>query len=162
MPRRYEDMNEPNPKVLRARDEICDGCMMCVLMCSIRKTGIANPLLARLSVALSEGDTAHKVRVCRHCVDIPCREACPVPDAMCVDEGTGAVLVDDALCTGCLACVDACPYEAIRVGPNGEILKCDLCGGDPTCVRYCPPRPEGSLPLVEQPGERCLRYAVQE
>ena len=152
-------MSERRCEVLRANDEICDGCMMCVLMCSIKKAGIANPRLARLSVAFSEDDTPHRVTVCRHCEDAPCQAACPVPDAMRLDERTGVVLVDNTLCTCCLECVEACPFESIRVGPDGEILKCDLCGGDPVCVRYCPPRPEGSLPRLDQPGERCLRYA---
>ena len=54
------------------------------------------------------------------------------------------------------------PVDQYQILANGETRKFDLFGGDPTCVRYCPPRPEGSLPLLEQPGERCLRYAVQE
>ena len=39
---------------------------------------------------------------------------------------------------GCRACVAACPFGAIRYWPeDNKILKCDLCGGDPACVRYC-------------------------
>jgi Fe-S-cluster-containing hydrogenase component 2 len=51
-------------------------------------------------------------------------------------------ILDADKCTACRACVDACPFGAIFVGPKGEILKCDLCGGNPLCVKYCYPRPE--------------------
>ena len=35
----------------------------------------------------------------------------------------------------------ACPFGAILVDPKtGDVVKCDLCGGDPTCVKVCPTR----------------------
>ena len=39
-------------------------------------------------------------------------------------------------CTQCGECYKACPTGAMRV-INGRPFKCDLCGGDPLCVRYC-------------------------
>ena len=30
----------------------------------------------------------------------------------------------------------------VYVAPSGELLKCDLCGGDPVCVKACATRPE--------------------
>ena len=51
----------------------------------------------------------------------------------------GALEVDAARCIGCLSCVFACPFGATFVDPaSGEVLKCDLCEGDPTCVKVCP------------------------
>mgnify|MGYP003332077943 CR=1 FL=1 len=50
----------------------------------------------------------------------------------------GVVVVEPEHCIGCLACVDACPFGAIYVGPEHSVQKCDLCGGDPLCVKYCP------------------------
>ena len=33
----------------------------------------------------------------------------------------------------------ACPFGATFVNTdNGQVLKCDLCDGDPTCVKVCP------------------------
>ncbi len=60
---------------------------------------------------------------------------CPA-DAIKRDAETNAVVIVDELCTGCQACVDACPYM-IRVGPDGKVFKCDLCGGQPVCVQNC-------------------------
>jgi Fe-S-cluster-containing hydrogenase component 2 len=31
-----------------------------------------------------------------------------------------------------------CPIGAIRMDNTGNILKCDLCGGEPYCAKYCP------------------------
>ena len=32
-----------------------------------------------------------------------------------------------------------CPFGAILYDPdNRRVIKCDLCGGDPQCVRFCP------------------------
>jgi len=155
-------MTAQKNKVLRAKNDLCTGCMMCVLMCSLAKTGIVNPHLSRIRVTLSDKDNPHTVTFCRHCKNPPCQKACPIPDAMYLDDNTGAVIINESICIGCLACVDACPFGAIQVGPNREILKCDLCGGDPLCVKYCPTRPENGVPSLVRPGERCLEYIAPD
>jgi carbon-monoxide dehydrogenase iron sulfur subunit len=33
--------------------------------------------------------------------------------------------------------MDACPYGCIVVSAKGYAEKCDLCGGDPECVKFC-------------------------
>jgi len=75
-----------------------------------------------------------------------------------MDEKTGAVIIDEKKCIGCLVCVQACPFGAILVGPGGEVLKCDLCGGDPKCVLHCPPRPAFQFRQVPYPRMSCLQY----
>lgn len=139
-------------KVFRAIKSRCSGCLMCELACSLNKTGIINPALARLKVIVSEKDFTNSPVICHHCKNAPCQAACPIPEAMLYNPDTGVWAINERYCIGCLACVDACPFGAIRVGPNREILKCDLCGGNPVCVKYCPPRP---LPPPEQ---SCLQY----
>ncbi len=75
--------------------------------------------------------------ICRHCPEPKCAEVCPVPGALKEDESTGAYRLDRELCIACKLCVEACPYGAILTGPDGELLKCDLCGGPPACVEAC-------------------------
>ena len=82
----------------------------------------------------------------------PCVEACPV-GAISKREADGVVLVDRALCTGCRACLDACPFEVPQFGADGLMQKCDLCAGEasdalrrtPPCVGTCP---TGALGLI--------------
>jgi Fe-S-cluster-containing dehydrogenase component len=47
-------------------------------------------------------------------------------------------------CTGCKACIAACPYDARYVHPDGFVDKCTFCvhrvrrGEVPACVEVCP------------------------
>jgi Fe-S-cluster-containing hydrogenase component 2 len=52
---------------------------------------------------------------------------------------TGAVLVNEEKCTGCGLCIPSCPIGILKVDPVTHVaIKCDLCGGDPECVKRCP------------------------
>jgi Fe-S-cluster-containing hydrogenase component 2 len=65
-------------------------------------------------------------------------EVCPV-GAITRDEETGAMLVSHDRCLRCKMCTIACPFGATIYDPVSDIIsKCDLCGGDPQCVQYCP------------------------
>jgi len=47
--------------------------------------------------------------------------------------------VDEQRCTGCLLCVDACPYEAIRVFSGREVrIDYNECRGCGVCEAACP------------------------
>ena len=150
-------LEEKKMKIMRAQRELCSGCEMCLLACSLAKTGTVNPLLARIRVTHTEAGLSNPV-MCRHCKNAPCLDACPIPGAMNSEPQTGVILVDEEKCTCCLDCVDACPFGAIWVTPERDILKCDLCGGDPACVKYCPPRPDHSLPHLDFKEQSCLQY----
>jgi Fe-S-cluster-containing hydrogenase component 2 len=127
---------------------LCIGCRECELICSLKHHGVFTPSKARIRVDYDEEMNSYDPVVCRHCDEPACAEACP-SGAMTRDDRTGAVIVVDELCTQCLACVDACSYGAIRVADDGSILKCDLCGGAPTCVNFCSKRPEMTGPLAD-------------
>jgi Fe-S-cluster-containing dehydrogenase component len=50
-----------------------------------------------------------------------------------------AVLLDPDACTGCQACLDACPFSAVIYNVRtGKVQLCDLCEGKPECVDSCP------------------------
>ncbi len=92
---------------------------------------------ARIRVTKVEPLGIDHPHVCRQCKRAPCVEACPVA-ALGRDSGTGAITVAVKACIGCAACVDACPFGMAMLDPaTGVALICDLCGGDPACVKRC-------------------------
>ncbi|MFX1318117.1 MAG: 4Fe-4S dicluster domain-containing protein [Promethearchaeota archaeon] len=126
----------------------CTGCRVCELVCSVAHEGVVQPSKARIQVVSFDETVQDVPIVCQQCADAPCMEACP-QDAISRDPETTAVVVDRELCIQCGACVRACviggeaidPEDklAIRLDDEAEMpLKCDLCDGDPQCVRYCP------------------------
>ncbi len=49
-----------------------------------------------------------------------------------------AYVADPALCTGCGACIAACPAGAITFDGDFARIDADLCTGCGTCVDECP------------------------
>ena len=48
------------------------------------------------------------------------------------------VKVDYDICIGCRSCVAVCPFGAMSYNTiDKKVFKCDLCDGDPQCVRFC-------------------------
>ena len=128
--------------IIRVDKSICAGCRTCEVVCSFIKSSVINPEVSRIQVTASFLDITLTPHPCLQCAEPLCMEACPV-DAIYVDEMTGARVVDDNECIGCGDCVEACgdyfDPPRLRLDPATDVaLKCDLCGGDPECVRACP------------------------
>jgi len=122
--------------------ELCTGCRACELVCSAFHERVFNPRRARIRVA--RGEPAIDVAItCRQCENPPCVLACPTGAIRKLRNGL--VEVEAPRCIGCAACVEVCPFGAIAV-VEGKAIKCDLCGGDPACVKQCVPK---ALKLVE-------------
>lgn len=114
------------------------------MACSLEKTGMFNPVKARIWVHRNKKGVDMPM-ICRHCISPRCEKACPV-GAIFIDNGIVRILLED--CIGCYECVNACPFGAIRVDPeSGKAFKCELCGGDPECVKWCP---TGAIKYVDQ------------
>ncbi len=125
-----------------------------------------NPLLARLRVGRAEqaaGRASHglgyAVEICHHCGNPPpCAQACP-EDAFYYDARSHAAVIAQERCTRCMECVPACPFGVMYVAPDGELLKCDLCGGEPACVEACATRPERGNPGRQYQRAPALFYS---
>ncbi len=128
-------------RALRADPEICRGCDMCVLACSLEHEDQCNPSLARLRVSKDLERYRFTITICRHCEEPACLVACPVEGAMERDEN-GVVSIIQDWCVRCGSCAAACPYDAIFFNDGqGIYLKCDLCRsreGGPVCAEVCP------------------------
>ena len=132
--------------------ETCAGCRTCEAVCTLSHDGVNSPALARTWIIdyILEGRRIEGY-TCKQCQGPECLYACPVEGALYIDATTGARVIDPEKCIGCKLCIEACiqyPNSPIRYDAQNEIaVKCDLCGGDPLCVKYCP---ESSLTFVER------------
>ncbi|MFC7045140.1 4Fe-4S dicluster domain-containing protein [Halobacteriaceae archaeon GCM10025711] len=80
---------------------------------------------------------------CNHCADSPCTDVCPVTALW--EREDGIVDFDPERCIGCMACMQACPYDALYIDPEtSTAAKCNYCshrvdsGREPACVTVCP------------------------
>lgn len=124
-------------KVLCPNPEKCVGCMACVLACCLQHGYNVGPAYSRIFPVRLKRQVINIPVVCRQCAKPLCADACPM-GAISRDENTGAMIVDPDLCIACGMCVVACPIGGISVNSEvGHAVKCDLCGGDPLCVKFC-------------------------
>ena len=49
-----------------------------------------------------------------------------------------AAKIDKGTCTGCAACVEACPVEAIKIEDDIAVVDADTCIDCGVCVDACP------------------------
>jgi len=114
----------------------CSGCRRCEIVCSLSHEGKIWPEASRVRVFMLVPG-AEVPHLCAQCHDYPCVEACPV-EALSVSKKTEAVLVDKDKCTACGLCIDACPGKVPYIHPrHNYAVICDLCGGEPKCVKAC-------------------------
>jgi len=126
-------------KILFVDPEKCTGCRICESACSIHHEKVCNPTRARVHVVKWETAGLYIPMVCLQCDSPICETVCPMR-AIKRDPKTGAMLVDSALCVGCRLCVQFCPFGGVEIDARtGKIMKCDLCGGEPICVKFCDP-----------------------
>ncbi len=126
------------PRALRIDAGLCTGCRQCEMACSFEKEGAFNPAKSRIKVFEFHAEGRFVPYTCTQCAEAWCQAACPV-HAIRVNVDTGAKEVLDALCVGCKVCTIACPFGTVNyVSATGKVAKCDLCGGDPACARWCP------------------------
>ncbi len=93
----------------------------------------------------SKGNIAVPI-MCQQCEEPPCEEACRIK-AIRPDPGTGILTVNEEKCIGCNICIIACPLGGFTLDPaTKKPIMCDLCDGDPQCVKVCS---LGALKLVE-------------
>ena len=142
-------------KILFVKKSLCVNCRICEMACSLSKIGAINPVKARIWVHRN-AKGINIPMMCRHCLSPPCAEVCPV-EAISRDNSTGIVSISIDSCIGCYECVKACPFGAIRIDPEEEIVfKCDLCGGEPQCSKWCP---TGAIKYVERRNVATLSAA---
>lgn len=160
-PESEEGVGDP---LLYINPEVCTGCRMCEMACSIHHNHLAQNTQLRIKVAYI--DDHHFTPIpCIHCPEQHCMNACMF-DALVPDGASGAIRVVDENCTACMLCVPACPYGGITFSEDKNVvIKCDLCDGDPACAQYCPtgairfrPLSENMMQLIKENAEANVGY----
>ena len=127
-------------KILAIDYEKCTGCRLCEMVCSVKHDGVSNPHRSRITVVKWEWVGKYVPITCQQCQSAPCMEVCPVK-AISRDKTLDSVVVSDAVCIGCRMCVAVCPFGAMIFDKRAnKVKKCDFCGGEPQCARFCEPR----------------------
>jgi tetrathionate reductase subunit B len=137
----------------------CCGCYNCQLACKDEHVendwspyALPQPETGQFWMKIEERvcGTVPKVklhyipRLCSHCDKAPCIDACP--EKAIAKREDGLVLIEPEACSGCRACLSACPYDAIYFNDDLRIAqKCTGCAhlldngyALPRCVESCP------------------------
>ena len=98
----------------------CVGCAACVIACKTENDvaeGFSRDwIFTETSGTFPNLEMEIRSERCNHCEDAPCVSVCPTGASHYGPGGT--VLVNRAKCTGCKACIAACPYDARFIDPR--------------------------------------------
>ena len=124
-------------KILSIDLDRCVGCQNCELACSFYQIGDFKRERSNIWVSCHPEERFIVTLTCIQCQNPPCMTVCPV-SALQRDPKTQAVIVDEKRCIGCRMCMEICPFGNIIMKHERRIVqKCNLCEGDPKCVRFC-------------------------
>lgn len=128
--------------------DLCFGCQTCEIACKQENNLGVGPRWIRV-IEIGPKEIGRNLKMnyfpmrCLHCAKPVCQEACPT--GAISKRGDGVVLINSELCSGCKACIQACPFGAPQWDPETNLVgKCTLCiqridrGLKPACVVACP------------------------
>lgn len=124
----------------------CVGCQSCTVSCAVENRvpeGSFRTVVSDYEIVRAGAPRRIALpRLCNHCETPACTTVCPTEATY--RRRDGVVVVNNARCVGCAACVQACPYEGRFINrETGTADKCSLCahridrGLVPACVATC-------------------------
>ncbi len=139
----------------------CSGCGACQALCALEKRGRMQPGESRIRLRRTGGPMLQYVTYCQHCADPECVKACL--KTIIHKEKDGLVVRKFDECFACSACEVACPVGAVVYDSGKDAyMTCDLCRGDPLCVKVCPTGALTFVDAAQSSVERRGAYALQK
>ena len=107
----------------------CSGCHLCEIVCSLFHINLINIEKSAIRIKKDDLDTSMNTPVlCRQCKEMKCLDG----EEAIKDKEKNRYLWNRVR-------AERCPFEALSV--VGDIAyHCDLCGGDPQCIKVCTPK----------------------
>ena len=113
---------------IKVNKKKCSGCHLCEMVCSLFHAGLINTEKSAIRIESDDLETSlHSPVVCRQCKEMKCIEGKEI------DERAEK---KKFLWAGSRA--DRCPFRALTLFGD-TAYHCDLCGGNPKCVKVCTP-----------------------
>jgi Fe-S-cluster-containing hydrogenase component 2 len=111
---------------IRIKKARCTGCHLCEIVCSIFHLGVINTEKSAIRIKKDDLDTSMNAPVlCRQCKEMACLSGENADER-----------VERRKFIWDRSRVECCPFKAIRAF-RGQAFHCDLCGGNPQCVKVC-------------------------
>jgi Fe-S-cluster-containing hydrogenase component 2/thiamine monophosphate synthase len=130
----------------------CTGCQICQLVCDRFHQDGYGQSQARIRIeypVIGKELELFKPVVCNLCGK--CVKVCPT-GALIIGQKSFLILKKE-LCDKCGICATACPHDIISFDKQQYPIFCDLCQGDPQCVKWCKQdalikKPMKNLPVI--------------
>lgn len=126
--------------MLKFAKEKCVDCKVCEEVCSFRLCDAIKPSVAAIRIGRDQLKWGTPfAMVCDLCGDSDTKECVEVCPDEALSFANGVIVFDEDKCTLCEDCIEACPQNAVTLDRERDhIYICDLCGGKPLCIEWCP------------------------
>ena len=127
---------------------LCYGCQACEVACK-QENDVAEAVRWIRVIQVGPKEVGGQLKMtfvpihCSHCGKPVCMKVCPT--GAITKRTDGIVLINATLCSGCKACIEACPFGAPQLNLKTNVVeKCTMCvhrvdeGLEPACVQACP------------------------
>ncbi len=124
---------------IKVFNEKCTGCGLCENICSLSHLGFVDRNCSAIKVKLDDlGESIHHPFLCRQCKNMKCLDGEDIIGDKIAGERQKFIWEQ-------MDRVEKCPFNGC-FGYNGKVYHCNLCEGEPQCVKVCT---HGALQISE-------------
>lgn len=113
---------------IKVNPKKCSGCHLCEMVCSLFHLGLINIEKSAIRIGKDDLNTSlNTPGLCHQCKEMKCLEG-----EKAIEDREKRIFIWDRIRA------ERCPFNALSV-LGEKAYHCDLCGGNPQCVRVCTP-----------------------